>query len=123
MTAVMKIFMRYFAIPFLIICRFALQVIRIHKKNSFNFVKYVTEMMHTIVAISERQGQMMRDLHRIQSVVIQKNASNLPPDMVFQPKRHTTIEGFEAFCDKLQSDRGYQEIYVSVQRGNNLSPC
>lgn len=64
-------------------------------------------------ALSERQLLIMRDLRRMQTVLIEKNAANLPPDMIFQPKRHTTIEGFEAFCEKLQSDRGYQDIYVS----------
>ena len=58
------------------------------------------------------EATMGADIKRLKAVLIRK-IHNDAAEKLFENKKCTTENDFETFCQKLQTDKEYQDVYVS----------
>ena len=63
--------------------------------------------------VSVNQQTILRDIGQLKSVLI-KRTDNLDSKELFKSTLHSVAEEFEAFCQKLEDDRNYRDLFVSV---------
>lgn len=76
------------------------------------FLDLNTKMLQHIQMLEERQTVIMNDLAKIKAVLI-KRADEDGCEELFEQQQCSSSETFEAFCQKLEEDKNYRELYVS----------
>lgn len=69
-------------------------------------------MLQHIQRLEERQTIIMKDLAKIKAALI-KRADEDSREELFEQQQCSNSETFEAFCQKLEEDKNYRELYVS----------
>ncbi|XP_077053357.1 uncharacterized protein LOC143703101 [Siphateles boraxobius] len=71
-----------------------------------------TKMLQHIQRLEERQTLIMKDLAKIKAALI-KRADEDGREELFEQQQCSNSETFEAFCQKLEEDKIYRELYVN----------
>ncbi|KAK7143949.1 hypothetical protein R3I93_014955 [Phoxinus phoxinus] len=71
-----------------------------------------TKMLQHIQRLEERQTLIMKDLAKIKAALI-KRADEDGREELFEQQQCSNSETFEAFCQKLEEDKNYRELYVN----------
>ncbi|KAK2889077.1 hypothetical protein Q8A67_014452 [Cirrhinus molitorella] len=71
-----------------------------------------TKILQHIQMLEERQTTIMNDLAKIKAVLIKKADEDTCKEL-FKQQKCSSFETFEAFCQKLEEDKNYRELYVN----------
>ncbi|CAM4671508.1 unnamed protein product [Leuciscus chuanchicus] len=71
-----------------------------------------TKMLQHIQRLEERQTLIMKDLAKIKAALIKREDEDGREEL-FEQQQCSNSETFEAFCQKLEEDKNYRELYVN----------
>lgn len=63
--------------------------------------------------LEQRQAVIINDLAKVKSVLM-KRAEEDAHEELFKQQQCSSFETFEAFCQRLEEDKNYRELYVST---------
>ncbi|XP_026095554.1 uncharacterized protein LOC113067385 [Carassius auratus] len=70
-----------------------------------------TKILQQIQMLEQRQAVIMNDLAKVKSVLM-KRAEEDAHEELFKQQQCSSFEMFEAFCQRLEEDKNYRELYV-----------
>ncbi|XP_067309032.1 uncharacterized protein [Pseudorasbora parva] len=70
-----------------------------------------TKILQQIQMLEQRQAVIMNDLAKVKSVLM-KRAEEDAHEELFKQQQCSSFETFEAFCQRLEEDKNYRELYV-----------
>ncbi|ROL43189.1 hypothetical protein DPX16_18592 [Anabarilius grahami] len=70
-----------------------------------------TKILQQIQMLEQRQAVIMNDLAKVKSVLM-KWAEQDAQEELFKQQQCSSFETFEAFCQRLEEDKNYRELYV-----------
>ncbi|ROL53167.1 hypothetical protein DPX16_23786 [Anabarilius grahami] len=75
------------------------------------FLDLNTKILQQIQMLEQRQAVIMNDLAKVKSVLM-KRAEEDAHEELFKQQQCSSFEKFEAFCQRLEEDKNYRELYV-----------
>ena len=69
------------------------------------------QILQRIKALEVRVDDALKDLGKLKAVLVKKTVA---ADVMFEARQHNDIDTFEAFCQKLQDDSAYYDLFVSI---------
>ncbi|RXN19315.1 transposase domain-containing protein [Labeo rohita] len=70
-----------------------------------------TKILQQIQMLEQRQAVIMNDMAKVKSVLM-KRAEEDAHEELFKQQQCSSFETFEAFCQRLEDDKNYRELYV-----------
>ncbi len=72
---------------------------------------FLAEILDNQHVFQQSLLQVMTDITKIKAALVKSNLQET--DDLFQPTKHTTMDGFIAFCDTLTIDPSKRDLFVS----------